>query len=151
KRDRRMESSVVRMLDVAEQKELWRGQEMDDSKIRLAFSADGKFLGHAVPIARVQVCQAADAKILHYIPLPGEIQHVAFSPDGKTLVLRPGEGSKVIQLWDLPTEKKRSEILVLPHLRDRKLDDRIWGSKATFLPDGIRLLVSMNQYLSVWD
>jgi WD40 repeat protein len=70
----------------------------------------------------------------------GAIRSVAFSPDGKRLVVPAGVG--LAKVWDLGTQEEVAELTVVPGLATSQLQS------AVFLPDGSGLLVSDRD--SIW-
>jgi WD40 repeat protein len=69
--------------------------------LSLAFSPDGKYLASAETDGGIQVLQAANGSIVHWLRPQGgaaAVQGLAFAPDGKHLAVARGS---VLALWDI--------------------------------------------------
>lgn len=142
--------SSFQVINLAKKKELWSIGIDDNSLIRMAFSDDGQVLACALPEGRVEVRETPTGRMLDHIKGPTlhkdpSYAHLAFSANGKTVVITETDKAKTALVWDLAGAKKH-EIPLGPHRLSR-----VWGGHAALFPDGKRLTLAVNDQLHIWD
>ena len=116
-----------------------------DAVIRLAFSADGRFLttvgGSADSSRAVRLWDTVSGRTRATIPYDPEtvVQAVAFSSSGGTLAV--GKSDETVQLWDVATGRPRPTLT---------LDSSGLGA-AQFSPDGRLYATSGSHKIQIWD
>ena len=145
---------LVRLWDVAGEREVHRLEGHRHYVLDMAFSPDGRFLvtageratdfrggGDPVKIDQVFVWETATGNRVAGLPdgLPAGASTVAFSRDGRFLAAGLPEGA--IQLWEAATWTKRNEFT--GH-RDRP-------TALAFAPDGRLLSGSLDTTVLAWD
>ncbi len=91
------------------------------------------------------VLNATTGAELHTITQDGEIDSAALSPDGKLAIV--GQGQPVGHIWDIEKGAEVFRVSIRPAASDAGSTIR----SVEFSPDGTRLLVSNNEYSTVWD
>jgi WD40 repeat protein/tetratricopeptide (TPR) repeat protein len=106
--------------------------------IDVAFSPDGRRIVSAGAEGTVKVWEAATGDVLKTFSGHGDfVESVAFSPDGGRIVSSSKDGT--IRIWDTVIDRERVV-----------LNPKDGGGRATFSPDGTRIL-SKRGGLRIWD
>jgi RNA polymerase sigma factor (sigma-70 family) len=132
----------VRLWDVATGEEL-RKQGHSLLVTNVVFSPDGRTLASSSRDDAIRLWEVATGKLRWEIgPFGWGTSCVAFSPDGRTLLIGKSETERGLRLYDLATGKEMC----------RFHGHRGFYSAAVFAPDGRRLLTaSDDSSLVVWD
>ncbi len=128
--------------NVAERKLLRRAPERGIGTI----APDGKRVVAGDGGDIITLCDLLTGKELQRFPLPKDrydFLDLAVAPDGKRLVTAFGHQAALV--WDVGTGKVVKEF-ALPGWESRGAH-----SAAAFFPDGERLLLMVNNYLSIWN
>jgi RNA polymerase sigma factor (sigma-70 family) len=115
----------------------------------LGVARDGRLLAALSHQRKVRVWEVATGKEVLAVPGPGELDHLALSPDGRFLGCRsfskggPPDRVEVLSAWDLATGKE------LRPLTGRRVP---LGSPFAFSPDGDTLAAEgENRWVYLWD
>jgi RNA polymerase sigma factor (sigma-70 family) len=107
----------------------------------LAFSSDGKFIATAGAPGRVCVWDALTGREVRVFPVRGDIHSVAFTPDGRKLVV-PWHSDNSVRMWEIESGKE---------LRQFK-GHQLSVSSVAVSPDGKTLASgSHDETVRLWD
>ena len=120
----------------------------DGSTVRVlgaVFSYDGKFVATADTGGNAQIWNVASGKSVASLPHEHRVEDLAFSPDGRVLVVIANR----TEFWDISSGRPR-KVLDEPKPTDPSQPTLISYS-VSFTPDGKYLLAPGNVGMKVWD
>lgn len=134
---------VLRLWDIAQQRNIWAERKHEEESSTLAISPDGRTIATGGRLGRVTLSDADTGRTRQQIRMSDNqfVSSVAFHPNGKTFAM--ASSTNGIAIWDVETGEKR---------RDLGSDKLYNYLVMTFSADGRRLIVgSRDQILQLWD
>jgi WD40 repeat protein len=154
--------AAVRQWDAATGHEVRSYAGAGERVAAFALSPGGRLLAVAGADRTVRVWGTDRGDTVASWPRKQAVQSLAFSADGKTLAVLPGEENETVALLDAATGRQAQQLKFESVQRDdvrmrlrirnlRDLDEERSEGAVTFSPDGRHLAAIVNQTITLWD